>query len=138
MGINVLLFVVVQVGLEPWRRARLVRGFEEKVKEAVTQIPQQQSQSHQPLPPETLVQQTPIEQLPIQHDTNSIAIQEDGAVGGIENVMVVLGDDGEIQALEKIEETGYVPERKDIWISAAGGAVIGGLITALGTWFISR
>src|SRR2546423_14964272 len=35
MGVNVLLFVVVQIGLEPWRRKRLVRGFEEKVKEVV-------------------------------------------------------------------------------------------------------
>ncbi len=35
MGVNVLLFLVFQVGVEPWRRARLVKGFEEKVKEAL-------------------------------------------------------------------------------------------------------
>lgn len=35
MGVNVLLFLIFQLGFEPWRRARLVRGFEEKVKEAL-------------------------------------------------------------------------------------------------------
>ncbi|KAL9061019.1 MAG: hypothetical protein Q9206_000733 [Seirophora lacunosa] len=35
MGVNVLLFLIFQIGVEPWRRGRLVRGFEEKVKEAL-------------------------------------------------------------------------------------------------------
>lgn len=35
MGVNVLLFLVLQVAVEPWRRKRLVRGFEEKVVEAL-------------------------------------------------------------------------------------------------------
>ncbi|KAI5809352.1 Mdm33 family-domain-containing protein, partial [Pyronema omphalodes] len=35
MGFNVLLFVVVQLGLEPWKRKRLVGGFEEKVREVI-------------------------------------------------------------------------------------------------------
>lgn len=35
MGFNVLLFLVVQLGLEPWKRRRLVGSFEEKVKEAL-------------------------------------------------------------------------------------------------------
>ncbi|KAI1081805.1 Mdm33 family-domain-containing protein [Whalleya microplaca] len=35
MGVNVLLFLVFQFGAEPWRRHRLVRGFEEKVREAL-------------------------------------------------------------------------------------------------------
>jgi sensitive to high expression protein 9, mitochondrial len=35
MGVNVLLFLVFQFGAEPWRRARLVRGFEHKVREAM-------------------------------------------------------------------------------------------------------
>ena len=35
MGVNVLLFFVFQFGFEPWRRRRLVRGFEEKVREAL-------------------------------------------------------------------------------------------------------
>jgi len=35
MGMNVLLFMVFQIGVEPWRRKRLVKGFEEKVMEAL-------------------------------------------------------------------------------------------------------
>ena len=35
MGVNVLLFLVFQIGVEPWRRKRLVKGFEEKVIEAL-------------------------------------------------------------------------------------------------------
>ncbi|KAI0840796.1 Mdm33 family-domain-containing protein [Hypoxylon sp. FL0890] len=35
MGVNVLLFLVFQFGAEPWRRQRLVKGFEEKVREAL-------------------------------------------------------------------------------------------------------
>lgn len=35
MGVNVLLFLVFQVLLEPWRRKRLVKGFEEKVVSAL-------------------------------------------------------------------------------------------------------
>jgi hypothetical protein len=138
MGINVLLFVVVQVGLEPWRRKRLVRGFEEKVKEAVTQISQQSQ-----IPTETLALQQslelpPTQQLSIQQDTISMMIQEskeDGDENGIENVTVL---HAEVLPMEGMEENGYIPEKRDIWISAAGGAVVGGLITALGTWLISR
>jgi sensitive to high expression protein 9 len=35
MGVNVLLFLIFQLGFEPWRRRRLVHGFEEKVREAL-------------------------------------------------------------------------------------------------------
>lgn len=35
MGVNILLFLVFQIGVEPWRRKRLVQGFEDKVMEAL-------------------------------------------------------------------------------------------------------
>lgn len=35
MGVNVLLFLVFQFGFEPWRRERLTRGFEDKVRKAL-------------------------------------------------------------------------------------------------------
>lgn len=35
MGVNVLLFLVFQVAVEPWRRRRLVKGFEDKVMDAL-------------------------------------------------------------------------------------------------------
>jgi sensitive to high expression protein 9, mitochondrial len=41
MGINVLLFLIFQVVLEPWRRRRLVKGFEEKVELAIKEGQQQ-------------------------------------------------------------------------------------------------
>ena len=37
MGMNVLLFLVFQIGVEPWRRKRLVKGFEDKVMEALAE-----------------------------------------------------------------------------------------------------
>lgn len=37
MGVNILLFLLLQFGAEPWRRQRLVRGFEEKVREALAE-----------------------------------------------------------------------------------------------------
>jgi sensitive to high expression protein 9, mitochondrial len=45
MGVNVLLFLVFQFGFEPWRRRRLVRGFEEKVMEALEMEKQKQAQT---------------------------------------------------------------------------------------------
>jgi hypothetical protein len=136
MGINVLLFVVVQIGLEPWRRARLVRGFEEKVKEAVSQIAQPKSFRDEII--KQLPQQSTVEEPTIEHDTSGIAPSEEKHDEGEGVQEVALNDDdGEIQILET-EAREYIPEKKDIWISAAGGAVVGGLLTALGTWFISR
>ena len=35
MGVNILLFLIFQIGVEPWKRKRLVKGFEEKVMEAL-------------------------------------------------------------------------------------------------------
>lgn len=35
MGMNILLFLVFQIAVEPWRRRRLVKGFEDKVVEAL-------------------------------------------------------------------------------------------------------
>lgn len=35
MGVNVLLFLIFQIGVEPWRRKRLLKGFEDKVMEAL-------------------------------------------------------------------------------------------------------
>lgn len=41
MGLNVLLFVVFQIIIEPWRRRRLVKGFEEKVEVALRERDEQ-------------------------------------------------------------------------------------------------
>lgn len=52
MGINLLLFIVVQLIFEPWKRRRLVRSFESKVKEIVDDIPAPQVQVSPSGPPE--------------------------------------------------------------------------------------
>lgn len=46
MGVNILLFLVFQLGLEPWRRRRLVRGFEDKVREALEKDKLSQAAGH--------------------------------------------------------------------------------------------
>lgn len=35
MGFNIFLFIIVQLGLEPWKRRRLVGSFEDKVRQVV-------------------------------------------------------------------------------------------------------
>lgn len=70
MGVNVLLFLVFQILVEPWRRKRLVTGFEDKVMEAlaereavpvgiITKIETEMSPSSSHSSPETI---TPAEQ----------------------------------------------------------------------------
>ena len=100
MGINVLLFVVVQVGLEPRRRKRLVRGFEDKVKEAVMQIPQKTGAVIQQLPLETqqisFMQQ--IRHTP--HDTPDSSIEEAKVYGEEKGMEDALNDEAENEVLE--------------------------------------
>lgn len=44
MGVNIVLFLVFQLLLEPWKRKRLTRSFEDKVKKALDQYSIEQSQ----------------------------------------------------------------------------------------------
>ena len=57
MGVNVLLFLVFQIGVEPWRRKRLVKGFEDKVMEAL----EREGVGNVHDPPAALTPQTSIE-----------------------------------------------------------------------------
>lgn len=47
MGLNILLFIVLQLAIEPWRRRRLVRGFEQKVEQALTLREQEEAKRSQ-------------------------------------------------------------------------------------------
>jgi sensitive to high expression protein 9, mitochondrial len=127
MGVNVLLFVVVQIGLEPWRRARLVKGFEEKVKEVVAapQVAQSVLETAIIVPEEETGDTTGGE------DTIGIATDEEGSV---EIVDVIPQED----VVEGESEDGEIVFEKDVLISAAGGVVVGSLLTALSTWLLSR
>jgi hypothetical protein len=132
MGVNLFLFGVVQIGLEPWRRKRLVSGFEEKVREVVLQ--------QQPLNvyeierngildgQVRMVDGTEGEDSPYAHGEQGTLKDMSTAEREVEDIIVQdLRDDvdGEI-------------ERKDIWISAVGGAVAGSFCTAVATYLLSR
>ncbi|MCJ1454835.1 sensitivity to high expression protein she9 [Mycoblastus sanguinarius] len=98
MGVNVLLFLVFQIGVEPWRRKRLVKGFEDKVMEALEKegpvagatsveiqptqvVPSSMAENQEPTIPATEelfpenpspVQETPPEDLTIELGSESI------------------------------------------------------------------
>lgn len=52
MGVNVLLFLVFQFGFEPWRRRKLMRGLEDKVKAALEMGKEKQTQAQAKIPGE--------------------------------------------------------------------------------------
>ncbi len=68
MGVNVLLFLVFQIGVEPWRRKRLVKGFEEKVMEAL--------EREGPIKGATLVESQALQSLPTP-DPGPTDVQKD-------------------------------------------------------------
>jgi sensitive to high expression protein 9, mitochondrial len=151
MGVNVLLFVVVQIGLEPWRRKRLVKGFEEKVKEVVGQ-----SQISQNDAINNAIMRSP--QHASHHTTDTVtALETAGTSSGMGTELgTTIPGDGDAswnmvaETLEEAEditsivdqerenEKREIYQRKEIWMSAAGGAVIGGIVTAVGTFLLSR
>ena len=67
MGVNVLLFLIFQIGVEPWRRKRLVKGFEDKVMEALeretnagSNVTETMEVRDTPIIPETPVEDTQV------------------------------------------------------------------------------
>ena len=60
MGVNVFLFFIFQIGVEPWRRKRLVKGFEEKVVEAL---------DREAVPSKTILETTLKEAVPDDRET---------------------------------------------------------------------
>ena len=140
MGVNLVLFVVVQVGLEPWRRKRLVRGFEEKVKEVVQQQPTRSA---------GLESSEKVEDGAIGIEVvktaggDTIGIARHDTDDNKEDIGAALSEDWVVVDSEDIpvEEKSYgeiLHEKKDILMGAAGGVVIGSLVTALGTYLLSR
>ncbi|KAL5044009.1 sensitive to high expression protein 9-like protein, mitochondrial [Aspergillus fruticulosus] len=75
MGVNVLLFLIFQIAVEPWRRKRLVKGFEEKVLEAMEK---EKILAHtQPVPPVefTVIPEAPAP-APVTPSADSITSEE--------------------------------------------------------------
>jgi hypothetical protein len=135
MGINVVLFGVVQVGLEPWRRQRLVRGFEEKVKMVVEEA--QRREEHKSTGED---KENPVHVNEDNTEMNDGSSEERALAVAEEEIERVAEEEG-IPAENELTEQGLLhglSQRKDIWIGAAGGALIGSLVTAFGTYLISR
>jgi sensitive to high expression protein 9 len=85
MGVNVLLFLVFQLGFEPYRRRRLVHGFEEKVREALEKEKEAQAARHD----ET------VDQIPLEGIVNAgIQELEEEVAGG--------SDDGSNPAVDAV------------------------------------
>lgn len=74
MGVNVLLFLVFQIGVEPWRRKRLVKGFEDKVMEALER--EGSAISNTPTDVITAQELTPAEAQETQKATALVDIEE--------------------------------------------------------------
>lgn len=74
MGVNVLLFLVFQIGVEPWRRKRLVKGFEDKVMEALER--EGSAISNTPTDVMTAQELTPAEAQETQKATAPVDIEE--------------------------------------------------------------
>jgi len=138
MGVNVLLFVVVQIGLEPWRRSRLVKGFEQKVQEAFDQIQKERDSTSIAIVSSVKDKEGEdvMEIVEIKPTQEQVGGQGEMEMATVEEV---IEDEIDSQILGEMEnEIEYIPDKKDLLIGAAGGAVLGALVTALGTWILSR
>lgn len=83
MGVNVLLFLIFQVAVEPWRRQRLVKGFEEKVIEAIEKEnsilrARAEEQSTAATTPYTIIPATTPPATPAEVDTQAAATASPG------------------------------------------------------------
>jgi sensitive to high expression protein 9, mitochondrial len=140
MGVNVLLFVVVQVGMEPWRRRRLVRGFEEKVREVVGQHESRRMEDAVEVGELGGAGRIELHGVRIQDTTIQDGSRE-------ENILSSHDISEEKEAQDTVEgkddsdiQTGHTNalQKQDLWIGVASGALLGSILTALGTWILSR
>lgn len=114
MGVNVLLFLVFQLGLEPWRRGRLVRGFEEKVREALEQGRNIDSRDN--------VTGSGRDNVKVDWETEAVmevdgvaqkrVIESQGSGGGAESAQVetVMGGEKELENIRSIEVEGIIDQ----------------------------
>lgn len=139
MGINVLLFVVVQLWLEPWKRRRLVGGFEEKVREVIQEEGLRAALLNMRVEPKTAVASVvePVVEK-IEASVGEI-LTEAGTAAVVDSEPVLLEDDilhtpaGEDEALVEdlaaVEATGEVDreEHQNMWYTR-------GVLGEVGKW----
>jgi sensitive to high expression protein 9, mitochondrial len=118
LGANITLFVVIQVGLEPWRREKLTSAFEKKVHLAFREL--SRSEKERSEKEETERNQKDM--------TNEISLD---SIGPTEK-----GEEVDLEENEK--ESFFRIPQKEAYLGYLQSAVFGGLVTALTTWFFSR
>jgi sensitive to high expression protein 9 len=107
MGFNVLLFIVVQLGLEPWKRRRLVGGFEEKVREVIQEESKKnQFLNAQPAPQQALAAAAKADEIAAPGETHT----EDATEKQFEEVVDAVVDAEVAEELAAAEAAAAVSE----------------------------
>ena len=122
MGVNVLLFLVFQFGFEPWRRRRLVQGFEEKVREALEQENIARAARHDSKADELLLDgivAAGLQELEAEVDTEGR--DSSPTVDAVVACIQQEGEQGEEAALDTAEVhiPAFHPKRPETWTAAA-------------------
>ena len=108
MGVNILLFLVFQIGVEPWRRKRLVKGFEDKVMEALERegsagatLAEMQVAQNTPIPGADAIEDAQVAAVEEVLSEPQVSIQEDL----LPDVIVEISDEDIEAALESPKST---------------------------------
>lgn len=99
MGMNIILFLVFQLLLEPWKRRRLTRSFEDKVKTALDEYTEGQEKHNLAI----FEQKENSTALPTNNSNYNMAIES------------VLIDDNDLTTESKIKKS-YIAEIKSIFL----------------------
>lgn len=102
MGLNVLLFIVFQVAVEPWRRRRLVRGFEEKVQEAL-RTQQARHEGEMELRSVSVTNPEREDPDPIPLSSSLVSLVVDSVTGSSESTAEILAEESAIEQLVTAE-----------------------------------
>lgn len=149
MGVNVLLFLIFQIAIEPWRRKRLVKGFEDKVMEALErEIPLERAtldgtppSEALPLPEDTA--QDPRLSVPQRYDTTLALVDEvmeelpPASLGALEpRTLVSEFEDFKADLRDRFSERPLVVRRLDLTRAALEGAAAGIALTSVIAWLL--
>ena len=121
LGLNMLVFIMAIVAVEPWKRRRLAQTFERKIEELSMENAAQLEKSMQTIEGYISRQQDQLEFLKTEISKKAEVVQEPNVVETKEPEVVVT-----------IDEPGY-DSRQRIWeIAAAGaGAFVLGVLTSV-------
>lgn len=144
MGFNVLLFVVVQLWLEPWKRRRLVGGFEQKVREVIQEEGLHAALLNMRVEPTAAVAQV---MEAVTEDAPDHGVVEAGTAAVVDSEPILLEDDilhtsvkedeTLVSGLATVEATGEVHEEEfqNRWYTRGGLGVVGKWLAYAGGQF---